>query len=53
MPWNKVIWSVILLVIGLMAYLTYLQLGPDGLATATEAEAPARIFKKHMTSPAS
>jgi len=28
MPWNKVIWWVILLVIGLMAYMTYLQLSP-------------------------
>jgi len=28
MPWNKVIWYVILLVIGLIAYVTYLQLAP-------------------------
>ncbi len=34
MPWKKVIWWMILLVSGLMAYVTYLQLAPDGLATA-------------------
>jgi polyferredoxin len=28
MPWNKVIWWAILLVIGLIAYMTYLQLAP-------------------------
>jgi hypothetical protein len=28
MPWNKVIWWAVLLVIGLMAYLTYLELAP-------------------------
>jgi hypothetical protein len=28
MAWNKVIWWAILLVIGLMAYMTYLQLAP-------------------------
>jgi hypothetical protein len=28
MPWNKVIWWVILLVSGLMAYVAYLQLAP-------------------------
>ncbi len=28
MPWHKVIWWVILLVIGLMAYVAYLHLAP-------------------------
>jgi hypothetical protein len=28
MPWKKVIWWMILLVSGLMAYVTYLQLAP-------------------------
>jgi len=28
MPWNKVIWCVILLVIALMVYVTDLQLAP-------------------------
>ena len=28
MPWHKVIWWVILLVIGLIAYVAYLQLAP-------------------------
>ncbi len=28
MPWKKVIWWVILLVSGLMAYVAYLQLAP-------------------------
>jgi hypothetical protein len=28
MPWNKIIWCMILLVIALLAYVTYLQLAP-------------------------
>jgi len=28
MPWNNAIWWIILLVIGLLAYVTYLQLAP-------------------------
>ena len=49
MPWNKVVLWVILLVVTLMSYVTYLHLAPMGLATATEAETSALTFKKQLT----
>ncbi len=47
MPWKKVIWWMILLVSGLMAYVTYLHLAPM-VATAAEAEAPAPMFSRWL-----
>jgi hypothetical protein len=48
MPWSKVILWVILLAIGLMAYVTDTQLAPMDYPPQLRRGAPALMFKKHL-----